>query len=379
MKLLEQTELRQPSKGLILLPEEIGAHPQLELGAAFDIVAYIKQTVKTKYGVDFDPEIVKADGDYSMVDDDFDWQRNQLFDPFDCVLASTENCIYGSYKATYGTALEKKSRRRQAIKANVQPQRGTSNLAGEQSITNDGMVPETAWPSITPTMTEAEFFQPIPPEVDAQENYKAEHDTFFIPLPTKDGVSAIPEVSKMAMPFGKVRFTVNGDYTFNGLGEVTRPSPEDSHDIAASCCPNTDAFYKIQDSENPHGLVKFAPDYDFHYPTLIIVKKKSMNQLIKEEGSAAVYLQTANGSLFAITDSEDISGGDLLKTFSGTYGNAGIKHVPAGTLDKANAGAIKASKLGATISDATPSAIDDSVTPENHISVLQSLINFLSK
>lgn len=81
---------------------------------------------------------------------------------------------------------------------------------------------------------------------------------------------------------------------------------------------------------------KYAWNYPFgnaKIMQLIILKKTPMEQLVKFGTQSAVYLQLANGDLFGIADSQDITGGSLLKKFSGTYGNAGIVHLPIEDFD----------------------------------------------
>lgn len=95
-------------------------------------------------------------------------------------------------------------------------------------------------------------------------------------------------------------------------------------------------------------LKMLAADYPIPWALKYVVTiNPPMFELIKEEGSPAVYLHVNPADhYYGIADSEEIPGGDLLKTFSGTYGNAGIKKVPAGTIPKERiVGEVKAVKF----------------------------------
>ncbi len=255
IKILQPHEIRQPSRGLVLDPEGWEGHPLAPLGATEEnIGAYYKDLMGDSYQIYFPNQ------DSSPYLKDFQFQRNSIFDPCSCVLCSTMSGLDIIENRKFGNELPPQSRRRQAVKAGVKPGLGTSNVAGEQSIIKYGMVPESAYPSMTPTMTQDEYFKDIPDEVDAQEDFKTNYDFKPWRVPTRDGVSALPQYLGSAALVSPIRVTVCGTYGFDQHGRLIRTSN------------------LIVDSENPNGFIKVAPEYDFHYPTFFTLEKKNLMQ-----------------------------------------------------------------------------------------------------
>lgn len=328
MKIFEFSELRQPSQGLVIEPHEVAAHPTIMLGSTepTDIGAYIKNYLELR-GV-FDPEIkpLFPDGDSSAFLENYDLQRNGLFDPYDCVTCAHQSGIDISEKAQWNE-LPKQSRRFTAVDSGTVPGRGNSNSKVQASIKR-GMVAETDFPSISSTTTQDQFFTKPDASVYAKEDFKDKYNFWAIPLPTYDGINVNRRDLFNASFFGPVVVSVNGTYIANENGWIIRQDDNDSHDVLI-VRPSKDAttFDKTADSENPGGFTKFDPHYTYHYPYLIYVtKKKSMFQLAKTNLSPAVFLLCeASMSRFGVADGDGVTGGELLKSFSGSYKNAGIK------------------------------------------------------
>lgn len=269
-------------------------------------------------------------------------QRNANFDSFSCVSFAHDHGVELLAKLK-GFPLDE-SKRWTAIRSGTKPNHGTSMNAVAECIRTKGGVAEADCPTITPTMTQDEYYTSIPASVDAKENLLHYGWKFNYEWIQRDGLfssSSAPDVIWQNLQYSPIPVCVEGNYTFNAQGEVVYGGSPYAHCVLIVGGVQGQ-FFTIFDSESPEGLIKFSYAYKFGYSELIYLDKP-MNQLIKEDGSAAVYLQVPSGNLYAISDSEEITGGDLLKVFSGSYGNANILHIPS--IDKGRIiGEVKALK-----------------------------------
>lgn len=285
-----------------------------------------------------------------------DVQYNQNFDEYCCVIHGTINNVQLLIKRKYGITLDL-SKRDLAIRTGVVPGQGTSIRACSECLRTQGDSLEKDYPTITPTMTQAEFFTPLKgvKEFLLANGYVYNHAN----LPTNWLGASMESIIDGGLIHSGVIVAIEGSYHFDSQGRLQYNGGDYTH-VVLVVKSEPDCFL-VLDSENPQGLMKVRRDYNFSSPKIATIsnvnldnQKKSMNQLIKEDGVdsngkplSAVFLQVPSGNLYGIADGVEITGGDLLKVMSGSYGNAGIKHVPAGTLDKSKVvGEIKADKFG---------------------------------
>lgn len=327
MKDILTPELINQPKGRLIV------HHQAHMAGA---VQDLRSEVIKFYG----SEVLVPNADGSPFCDDYDVQRNGIFDPDDCVTCAHQNAIYGVLKWKYGEYV-KLSRRYTALKSGTQPGYGNSNWNVELSIMSDDMVAETDCPSINGTTTEAQFYSRLDPALDLKKAFLKYFDIKFIPLWVDGNGKALPNDIAYAMSVSPwLVVSVDGRYGFNNQGYVVRSGPEDSHDVVLTkqvAVENN--FNKILDSENAHGFVPFAADYEFHYPVLTLVKKKFQPMLYKlkdktmPDGTVvhnpAIYVKAWNKPLLRSFSDGKIPGADMLKDLYGIsdYGQLQINHV----------------------------------------------------
>lgn len=217
---------------------------------------------------------------------------------------------------------------------------GTLNVAEWDRV--NGWIKEGRWPYDPNTSIEVFYNGGVVPAhllAEAKENAKTTEVGYKW---LKDEKS---ETRKVGLTFSPVRTSVRR-YVFDGTGTRVIDSGGDYiHEIVVFDFVDGVEWW-AWDSEN-NQFIRFTWDYPFDSSMIHNIKMKTMFELVKEDGSPAVYLSIiASGNYYAIADSEEITGGDLLKKFSGTYNNANIKHVPAGTIQKEKiVGEIKAIKF----------------------------------
>jgi len=314
MNILKPEDIKIPPPALVVEEEEKDAHPIL--GATLDLGSYLKQ----KFGEI--PPVLFPDHKCSAAVKDIRMQRNDSFDAFDCVTCSHWGMI-DTLDNVLSNILPLQSRRYTALKAGTQPNRGTSNYAVQQAILEWGGIAEDKLPSMSDTMTQAQFFASIGKAFDQYEDFKTVYELQFGQVPTFDGVTANNNTIWNILCYSPIVVSVDGNYQFDPQGRVIRSSNNDSHDVCV--VEQNPDYYLILDSENPGGFIKFAPDYQLHYPTFAYLKKNFMYQLVRVIGSPAVYvLDTKSGYYSPISDGSRIPGGDLLKVMSGSYKNANI-------------------------------------------------------
>jgi hypothetical protein len=214
-----------------------------------------------------------------------------------------------------------------------------SNVA--DAIRNYGLVPEKLWPfptdQRTPVFPWDEFYKEIPQNV-------------------------IDVGQKVFLKWVKVNteYVLSGAVDTNYIAQtIERKLKEGPLQIATATCPgwnegdvvpiksctepiahattiinhDDSGVYNDYDHYVPYQKM-LAPDYPIPWAMLYALTiKPPTSELVKEVGSPAVYLHVMpDDEYYAIADSEVLTGGQLLKTFSGSYGNAAIKSVPAGSI-----------------------------------------------
>lgn len=321
MRILKQHEIKQPTIGLIpeipeIIEEELGAIGQ-DLGTK----------LKNKFG-----DSIKSlfpNNDASIFIEDTDLQRNQIFDPFDCVTASYLNAIYIIHQGMFGEIPLKRSRRYTAVKSGTIPNQGNSYSNVENSLIEIGSVYENDYVSITPTMTQNEFYQLIPSEIDIKENFKDVYDlmSYWIPR-TNDGMTGIKATMFDFLAYSPIIVSVCGDYSFNNRGEIFRTSDDDTHAVLLLSIDSEERPYNlVLDSENPNGLVKFEAGYQFHYPKALFIKRKNMPSLYKKKGEPAIYFLNPADNLLVPYSDGVIDGGAMFKIYFKDYKFAPIQYV----------------------------------------------------
>ena len=276
-----------------------------------------------------------------------DVQYNQNFDEYCCVIHGTINNVQLLVKKKYDIVLDL-SKRDLALRTGVVPGQGTSIRACSECLRLQGDSLERDYPTITPTMTQAQFFTPIKgvQEFLLANGYVYQHSN----LPSTFLGATMESIIEDGLQHSGVIVAIEGSYHFDAQGRLQYNGGAYTHVVLV--VKSEPDHFLVLDSENPTGLMKVRRDYNFSSPKIASITNSNLdnlkkNMLVKEDGSPAVYLQTANGFLFGIADSQDITGGDLLKTMSGSYGNAGINHVPAGSLDKTKVvGTVSAHRFG---------------------------------
>jgi hypothetical protein len=230
---------------------------------------------------------------------------------------------------------------------------GNSLNAVAEAIRKNGLVPESAWPwDANAVFTWEEYMAEIPQEV---KDIGTKVFLKWIKINWEWILDTNASVDYAAEMFDKhlvespiqVATAVCSGWNSADVTPVPRCDYPIAHATMISYRDKATGLYWDYDHYVPFSKM-LASDYPIPYALkYVITIMPPTFELVKEEGSAAVYLKIGqSGNYYGIADSEEIPGGDLLKTFSGTYGNASIKHVPAGTiLPTAIVGEVKANKF----------------------------------
>lgn len=222
------------------------------------------------------------------------------------------------------------------------PAKGSGTIAGRgnsqhnvyEFIRKNGLVGEKHWPTKL-EMTDEDFYSELTPEVRALGKKFLEYFTFEY----KD-VGESNDDLREALKRSPLCVVVGGAYLGNYNGALlyrNNGTPSYNHQLQNYRQDrNVEIFnetfpviHKIEDSYEPF-LKDYAPNYPFAFAKIIklTLKKKPMFRLAKTASSPAVYLLCeASLTRLGVADSpevEGLTGGTLLKLFSGTYGNAGI-------------------------------------------------------
>jgi hypothetical protein len=203
-----------------------------------------------------------------------------------------------------------KSKRYTAVKSGTIPGRGNSVTNVVESIRKDGGVDEEVYPTTVPGMTQAEFYQKIPADVDAKENFKAAYDFrhAWVDGNSQDMLVAALKVSPvMVSVYGRYSFDSNGYVAQDRSGIVTHEVVIVGYEYGK--------FWYVLDSENPEGLVRFAWDYIFIGPKIGYLLKKQIMQIFRIKGKSAVYFFNPESKEVVPFADGVIGGGSLFKIF----------------------------------------------------------------
>jgi hypothetical protein len=263
--------------------------------------------------------------DRNWVDDitEYELQHNGLFDAYDCVTQGHWNGVQCIAKLKWKIILNE-SKRWTAIKAGTKPGRGTSVQAVSEAIRNYGGVPEEIWPSMSPTMTESEFYKPIPAEIDAQENFKKDGWIFnheWVTRTNPFSSNSNMETCWNNLIYSPIVVCVDGDYRFNNNGELqyggyVGPYIQYTH-VVLLVGGEYGKYVLVLDSENPNGLMKVEWGYKFGYAKLLYLKKNNMPKLFKKIGEPAIYALNEEDNVLVPFADGVIPGGKLFKTLYG--------------------------------------------------------------
>lgn len=308
MKILEVHEISQPR----------APHP-IEHGA--DETNWVLGATSTRPNL-----IVNTSMDYTTAIVEFELQRNGIFDPYDCVTQSLINMVQTLANFQYGVKLDL-SKRYTAVESGTVPHQGNSVLAPCESLRKQGCVAEAVYPTMTPTMTEVEFFQKISAAIEAQESFSKDwlftHEWVqttpsFNPFAK---VFSTPEQIMAGMTISPVMVAVNGYYQFDSNGYLSNDDGNYSHEILL-VKPVPGQYWLALDSENPNGLIKVKWDYKFYAPKIGHLKKKTMT-FYKETDKTALYQLGVDGTYYPVLS------GEYFKKLFGEYSANTIVEVPS--------------------------------------------------
>ena len=102
-------------------------------------------------------EILQPDGQWDAFLPVFELQRNYRFDSYSCVAFARNNCLETIHKRKYEVE-ENYSDRFASVMTDTVPRKGNSLKGGGDKARKTGSVSELVYPSITPEMTEQQFF-----------------------------------------------------------------------------------------------------------------------------------------------------------------------------------------------------------------------------
>lgn len=212
------------------------------------------------------------------------------------------------------------------------PGRGNSQYAVYEFIRKNGFVGEKSWPS-TLEMPLEEFYSALTPEVRALGRKVLEYLGF-----NYKNINNTPNNRLEGLKRSSLCAIVGGAYFGESGANLYRNDGTPSYDHQLQIYKqdrNVEIFNevvpvidRIEDSYLPL-LKDYAGTYPFKFVKIIklTVKKKLSNmfRLIKTSSSPAVYLHClSSGDLYGIADGDEVTGGQLLKSFSGNYTNANI-------------------------------------------------------
>jgi hypothetical protein len=333
-------------KEIILQPQEINQpRNPVKIEPGQTPTDWIKDHEDPVLGANIERIILCKDRNWVPFITEIEVQFNKYFDAFRCVTESAWNKIQCLGKRLFNVVLNK-SKRYTAKKSGTIPNRGNSVTAVVESIrTKHGGVPEEVWPSMTETMTVEEHYKEIPPEVDAKEDFLKEYEYKHEWLPNEIMKGTLDKIIDDGLLYSPVMVSIEGWYSFDEQGRLKWGGRDYTHEVLV-VKSEPDCFL-VLDSENPKGLMKVRRDYPFGYPKIGYLKKKIMFKLIKTVDKPNVYLlSVASGNRYGVADGQEVKGGDLLKTFSGTYKNAAIQVISQEEMEKyPHVGNIKAEQF----------------------------------
>jgi hypothetical protein len=214
---------------------------------------------------------------------EYELQRNNLFDQFACVTQTAWNGEQAVVNRVY-EIVHNYSKRFTAVLGGTTPRVGADINAIYECIRNKGGVKESVWPSMTPSMTEAEFFKPIPQEVQDQESFLKEGWIFKHEWVTRPTFSPGPTADKIweELKYSPIAGAIDGGYTFeNGL--LSYASFKSYTHVILIVGGEYGKYWLVLDSENPQGLMKVAWNYKFAYcKAMYVTKTKDLQEFLRE-------------------------------------------------------------------------------------------------
>lgn len=272
-------------------------------------------------GVVSDEPVINPSGDWRTFVTEFELQRNNIFDPWNCVTQSAWNAIQCIARKQYGITLNK-SKRFTTIMSGTVPGRGNSVTNVVECIRKVGGVEERDYVTMSPTMTQDEFYKPISDEVKAKENFKQ-----FWQYNHKWTNGNREEELLRALKVSPVMVSVNGQYQYDGNGYVAQDaSGIVTHEVVVVAA-EPGKFWYVLDSENDKGFVRFAWDYIFIAPKVSFLSYLPTMMVYKKKGEPALYFYNPKDSKLVSFADGRMTGGDTFKLFFGSYANIHIKTV----------------------------------------------------
>ena len=263
--------------------------------------------------------ILNPTRDWTPFVTDREIQRNANNDDFyDCVTQSQWKSIETLANQQYNVILDE-SKRWTAIKGGTKQGQGASVNVISECIRTMGGVPESVCPSITDTL--AEFYQPIPSEIDSFENFLKGGFTFNHEWMLRKGMfseASSPEQMWDGLQYSPIPAAVDGEYRFtnDGMLKYGWSGPFIQYTHCVSIVGGVyNQYWLINDSENPHGLMKVEWPYCFGTPKILYLIKKPM--LYKKNGDPTIYVKMWNQDLLLPFANGSMPGGDLFKSLFG--------------------------------------------------------------
>lgn len=271
---------------------------------------------------------INPNSDWRSTITEFELQRNAIFDAYDCVTQSAWNGIQNLINFLYKIRKDQ-SKRYTAVISGTKPGQGNSVDKVVESIRTKDCVEEKEWVSMTPTMTQDEFFKPIPQEVKNKVNFLKEF--YFNHVYLKKDLSQYtckPETILNGLTFSPLMVSVEGRYNYDENGYITYGGGNYAHEVLLVAPGENKKFWYILDSENDKGLEKWAWNYPFGMPKVLSVKKKSSMIIYKKKGEPALYAKHwSKDLLIPFASSSVMVGGDMFKSLYGItdYNQLNIK------------------------------------------------------
>lgn len=312
-------------------------------------------------GVDDDFPIEEESGDHAQYASPPEKQETKYFDPYSCVSISLAGKIekkinekmikdpstrplFDSLGLLHKDGYADISERFIAVGSGTIPGRGNSQYAVYEFVRKNGFVGEQDWPSNN-EMSEGQYFAKFTQNVIAKGlkvleaigfNYKdvREEPDHRREALKRSSLCGVVGGAILGSEHGATLYRANGTPTYNHQIQITKQDRNVS--ILGETVPIID---RVEDSYEPF-LKNYSGSYPFKYVKIIkltIKKKLPTFRLAKTALSSAVYLLCeASMTRLGVADSPEVNltGGEMLKTFSGNYGNAGIQTITDGEMAK---------------------------------------------
>jgi hypothetical protein len=247
-----------------------------------------------------------------------DLQRNNFFDEFCCVVHGTINAVQLIIKKKYGITLDF-SKRDLANRIPVTPGQGTSIRSCAECLRTQGVALEKDYPTLTPTMTQTEFFT----KLQGVKEFLLENGFIFnhINLPSTWLGATMDKIIDDGLLSSPVIVAIEGSYRFDAEGRLQYQGNPYTHVVLiVKSSPNG---FPVLDSENPQGLMNVRRDYAFSSPKIIsITRLTPMNARYKIKGNNAVFqVDPVENKMVPYAS------GRLYKTMQGTVDYQGVVEV----------------------------------------------------